>query len=302
MSFSKIKTLLLYAQYANTLSYYDDWKDAFTNAEEFEIDAVNIWDKKNTETVSQTIQQFDFIVVLHSAIGDTIEPISHFKNALASRKAKLLSFVANEVNLPMPSSMKHKIDFFIDIGADYIATQLPLEAGQWVYEDCKRSKVVAVPHALNPDVFRPVKPQRERKIDFGVRTHQYLPYIGDNDRNDLLNFFATSSFKPPIRIDMDVRSRFERADWAHFLNSSRGTLANEAGSFYLERDDRTVNAIDGYIRKNLEKVKADIKPLNEENFLFKIRMLAPAWLREFYKKRMGYGNAPTWRTICAMIS
>ena len=45
--------------------------------------------------------------------------------------------------------------------------------------------------------------------------------------------------------------RFDRADWANFLNRCKGTVSSEAGSWYLERDDETVEAIRRYVAEQL---------------------------------------------------
>jgi len=290
MSFSKIKTLLLYAQYSTSLSYYDDWKDAFTSSEYFEVKEINICDLNNVDVVRKSIRNYDFIVILHSAIGDSLEFIIPYGEVLRLRVCKLLSFVANEVNLPLPSSMRLKIDFLDKIKAEFIATQLPRDAGIWLYEDCKAAKVVAVPHALNPSVFKPVIPQKNRKIDIGVRSHKYMPYLGDNERNELFDFFINFRFSPPLQIDLNLKDRFNRTNWADFLNSAKGTLSNEAGSYYLEKDDKTVNEISAYVTKNFNNTNPNLKVVNEKSIMFKMRALAPRSWREWYKKFFGYAN------------
>lgn len=291
MGLAKVKTLLLYAQYSNTLSYYDDWKDAFIKKEEFLVDPVNICSNDGLEQVAKLVKDTEFIILVHSAIGDTLDNINPFRSLLKSRKCPLLSFVANEVNLPSPSSMKDKIDFLKDIEADFIATQLPLEAGRWLYGECTKSKVVAVPHALNPEAFKSTILQKRRKIDIGVRTNRYQPYLGDNDRNDLIEFFQRAQFEFNLKMDINLKDRFDRFNWAQFLNQCKATISNEAGSFFLERDDKTVNAISEYVKTNFSRANPHLKVTNEKSIIYRMREFAPRSIREWFKKAFGYANA-----------
>ena len=41
---SKIKTLVLFAHYTDKVSYYDDWADAFSDALEFNVSRLNLYD------------------------------------------------------------------------------------------------------------------------------------------------------------------------------------------------------------------------------------------------------------------
>ena len=107
--------------------------------------------------------------------------------------------------------------------------------------------VVSLPHALNPDAFRPHMRQADRPIDLGTRTYRYLAYLGDDDRNRMYDFFLNNRFDPPLTLDFSTGPRFDRAGWAAFLNRCKGTVSSEAGSWYLERDDTTVRAIRAYV-------------------------------------------------------
>ena len=134
------------------------------------------------------------------------------------------------------SSRAEKIALLADLQADWILTQLPLEAGEWLYAGCAGARIAAVPHALEPAVFQPRNGNAERDIDIGVRSARYTPYLGDNDRNRLLEHFANARFEPPLRVDVSTEQRLPREGWAAFLNRCRGTVATEAGSWYLQRD------------------------------------------------------------------
>ena len=52
------------------------------------------------------------------------------------------------------------------------------------------------------------------------------------------------------RLKVDISdARLDRGSWSDFLNRCRGTIATESGSWFLERDDATVDAIRAYVRE-----------------------------------------------------
>lgn len=220
--------------------------DAFRCSPLFEVTTLNICERGARRKLSRQISEHDVIVLLHSTNGDTLAYLNPLLPELQARNATLCVFVGNEVNLP-GSPMAEKISFLARVEPTYIFTQLPLEAGQWLYSDGTASRVVEVPHALNPDVFRPETGNRERPIDIGARSARYTPYIGDDQRNRLFDLFTRVEVRRDLVIDIDTESRFPRVEWAEFLNRCKGTVSTEAGSWYLERDDRTVNEIRAYV-------------------------------------------------------
>jgi hypothetical protein len=109
--------------------------------------------------------------------------------------------------------------------------------------------VISLPHALNPQAFQARTPQRERQIDIGARSFRYLAYLGDDDRNRIYDYFAGNRFEPPLTLDFSTEQRFDREGWATFLDRCKATIATEAGSWFLERDDVTVLAIREYLAR-----------------------------------------------------
>lgn len=275
------RTLVLYAQYTDRLSYYDDWLDAFKLSAAFNVESGNICDPSTLDRVKNKIGDYELIVILHSANGDTTFYIRKYAEILKKRKCRLLSFVGNEVNI-LGISMVDKIAFLREVEADLIATQLPLEAGQWLYAECAGSRVVALPHALNPAVFQPLMPNVARPIDIGVRTNRYSAYLGDNERNELLALFSTRSFRHPLTVDIDTENRFDRSNWASYLNRCKGTIANEAGSYYLERDDRTVLAIRAFAESTIDR--GGVLVVKSDSTLLKLWLSLPELLRRGVKR------------------
>jgi hypothetical protein len=245
---SRIKTLVLHAQYTTRLSYYDDWLDAFQAAPRFDVQALNICPRDAGEALRPALAEAELVVLLHSTNGDTTIYLEPLAPLLAARRAILVSFVGNEFNaVGSPIAAKRRV--FAAIRPDIIATQLLQEAGEYLFGDLA-GQVIAVPHALNPEAFRPERPAGERAIDIGVRAARYLPHLGDDDRNRVHDLFAANRFAPPLSVDVGSE-RLTRADWSRFLNACRGTVSCEAGSWYHERDDATVEAIRQWARQRL---------------------------------------------------
>jgi hypothetical protein len=196
--------------------------------------------------VHRAAGNIDAIVLLHSTNGDTTDYLEPLVPLLASRQVPLLSFVGNEVNLPAaPISAKRRL--FAKIRPDWIATQLLEEAGRFLFADVAEKSVVCVPHALNPHVFRTTRDIEARSIDIGVKASRYLPHLGDNDRNRLFDAVTQIGTQGQLKVDISD-TKLDRAGWAEFLNQCRGTVSTEAGSWFLERDDATVDSIRAYLR------------------------------------------------------
>jgi len=236
-----MKTLVLTLEYPTRSSYYEDWRDAFAQSPFFAATVRNIFHVSVRRQVRREIGAFELVVLLHSCTADTLDYIEDLTSALQGRRGMLVSFVGNEINLPwMP--LGDKIAWLKRVAPDIVATQLLRETGAWLYAEVA-TQVVSVPHALNPRGFRPEMPPAGRPIDVGVRSYRYLAHMGDDDRNRIHGYFAANRFAPPLALDFDFDHRLERDDWAGFLNRCKATISTEAGSWYLERDDRTVLAI-----------------------------------------------------------
>ncbi len=245
-----MKTLVLTLEYPSRASYYDDWKDAFAQSRVFTVTVRNIFHREARRRLKHEIAQWEAVVVLHSCTADTLDYAQSIATALQARRGKLVCFVGNELNLPW-APLGEKLAWLDRVQPDVIATQLLAEAGDWLYRGIG-APVLSLPHALNPAVFRSTRDQAERVIDIGARSYRYLAYLGDDDRNRLYDYFAVNRFTPPLRLDFSTEHRFDRAGWADFLNRCRATIATEAGSWYLERDDATVTAIRAYAAATAE--------------------------------------------------
>jgi hypothetical protein len=252
-----LKTLLLTLEYPSRASYYDDWRDAFVAAPQFDATMRNIFDRAVRAEVERTIGDYDLIVVLHACTADSLLYAEPLASVLQNRRGKLVAFIGNELNLPF-APLHAKIAWLKRVQPDIIATQLLAEAGAWLYAEIG-ARVISLPHALNPQAFQAHTPQRDRPIDIGARSFRYLAYLGDDDRNRIYDYFAANRFEPPLSLDFSTEQRFDRAGWAAFLDRCKATIATEAGSWFLERDDATVLAIRDYLasRSNGLVIRAD---------------------------------------------
>ena len=279
---SKLKLLVVYADYTDRLSYYDDWFDAFEAYPGFSVEGFNLVPAGEEVALSGKLANSDAVVILHSATGDTTIYLERYAAILGERKIPLLSFVGNEVNLPgSPIAAKRRV--LATIRPDWIATQLLEDAGRMLFGDLAGRGVVSIPHALNPAVFRPTLGSASRPIDIGTRAARYLPHLGDNDRNRIIEYFRVAGAQRGLAVDISD-ARFGRDDWAGFLNRCKGTVATEAGSWFIERDDATVNAIRAEIRSAAKGVMiANDSPLRS------LGHKLPWWMRAALRKTLGSG-------------
>ena len=241
---SQIKTLILTLQYDHRASYYDDWANAYTRSDLFDCEIMNLM-KIEPEDLARSIEDFDLVIFLHSALGDTLDYVAPLSRILADRRrAKLLAFIGNEFNHPYIPLMD-KVALLKSCRTNIIATQLLEEAGQYVYQE-SGAKVVSIPHALNPDLFRSNNSYTSRKTDIGMRSYRYPPYLGDNDRNEIIDYFIENGEALGLKADISTTKRFTPANWADFLGDCKAVLSTETGTWYLRRNDDLVKDVHAY--------------------------------------------------------
>jgi hypothetical protein len=243
---SRVRTVVLTVRYGVRASYYEDWLDAFAASPLFSTTPFNLFRRDERRAAMRALGEAELVVALHACSADTLEFILPLREALKARRGRFLMFVGNEYNLPW-APLGEKRRFMREVGADWGVTQLPLEAGQYLYADCAGA-VLALPHAANEAVFRRDKPDETRTIDLGGRSFRYPVFLGDDDRNRVYDLFSELGPAAGLRVDISTGSRLDRTGWAAFLNDCRGTVGTEAGTWYIERDDATALAIRDYLR------------------------------------------------------
>lgn len=280
---SRMRILVGHARYTDRLSYYDDWLDAFANAPQFDAVPVNIVNPETRTRLPGLLREVDAVVLLHSTNGDTTTYLEPHVEALARRGVPLLTFVGNEVSLPgSPIAEKRKI--FGALKPEYIGTQLLLEAGRYLFDDVVSRRVVAIPHALNAAIFKPTGPIDDRPLDVGVRAARYIPHLGDDDRNRLMHWFAAYGSVHGLNVEVSDE-RLDRKGWANYLNECKATISTEAGTWFLERDDATVNAIREYI---LSKTTRSFV-LRNDTTLRRVGHQMPWWMKSIVRRAMQSG-------------
>lgn len=234
-----------------TLSYIQDWEEGFTASPRLDIDRCNLLNVFDVAQARRHIRDYALIVVLHSAVGDNLQAINRVQSILQARKGRLLALIGNEYVL-----MPEKIGFLRSVGADFVGSQLPLAAAQWLYEDCRETCVLPAPHALNARVYTRQN-TGERPIDIGFIGDFYPWFIGDIERTQAIELFQQRSAEFGLRSDFR-RQRLARGEWVSFLNQTYGVIGGESGTYYLERDDRSQRAVTELLRTNPDATFDDV--------------------------------------------
>jgi len=208
------------------LGYVGDWRDALCESPSLEVRVCNITNLVDFASCLRRIRDFDLVIVLHSAAGDSMTPLRHGARRLRGRRGKLVVFVGNEYDL-----MDEKLAFLRATRADYVCSQLPAESARWLYDGCG-AEVLPLPHALNPALYRPAPP--ERPVDIGFVGPRYPLFVGDVERTRLID--AVRSRAPRRGLVCDIREQtVPRTEWASFLARSTGTVGAESGTYFLDR-------------------------------------------------------------------
>lgn len=239
-----MKIAILYSNHTPLLSYNDDWLESFFDIKDIFVKKYNVLEL-NLFQSQRILYEYDYIVLLHSTNSNSFSlPKAYRVGSLNFRKAKIIYFVGNEYKL-----MREKINFAKLNHIDYIVSQLPQDTAEWLYEKTN-SKIISLPHALNAKVFKSINSFEDRIIDVGNRSYEYPWYLGDVDRVKTLEFLDKLDVNLKLDISTNPLKRFNRQEWANFLNTCKFTIASEAGSSFLERDDKTRKLVNEYIDKN----------------------------------------------------
>jgi len=241
MGASKIRTLAIVAHYPERLSYFADWLDALTVDSVLDVTPANLVTPLGRRRVRRNARDADLVVLLHSAIGDSLTEIGRCAAALDARRGSLVAFVGNEVSLP-GQPLRAKVDLLRQLSPEVIGTQLPIDAASVLYAEVPGAKVIPMPHALNPAQFFPTVPNDERPIDVGFRGGKYPASLGEHDRDRIVDYFATTKFDMPLEIDARIDSSYGRRGWSGFLNRCKATIGAESGVRELRLEMPDVDA------------------------------------------------------------
>ena len=226
-------------QFHDYLSYVMDWRDTFCQVPELDVEVCNINNLVHYSRCLLTIRKYDLIVVSHVAAGDDMTVLLKTARWLERRRGKLIMFIGNEYDL-----LDEKISFMRSIEAEVICSQLPLEAARYLYQECDHGQLISMPHALNAAVYYPM-PDSQRMIDIGFIGDLYWPFIGDQERTALIRLFETQNGRHGLACDIRTE-RIPRPAWAKFLNSCKGIIGAESGTYYLNDRGRLLAAAREY--------------------------------------------------------
>jgi hypothetical protein len=226
------RALVIFTHYPERLSYFADWLDALRAEPSLEVLPANLANPVGHRRVKRHAPAADLVIVLHSAIGDSLSEIGRCVSALSGRRGPLVAFIGNEISLPN-QPLRAKVDMLRRLEPQIIGTQLLVESAQRLYAGVEGARVVAMPHALNPKTFQPGVPQPERPVDIGFRGARYLASVGDDDRNRIVDYFATASFVPPLVTDIRTDTSYGRRGWSGFLSRCKATIGAESGAHAL---------------------------------------------------------------------
>ena len=269
------------------MSYMDDWEDAFRLDAQFAVTVVDIQHRQQVVAISKVITRFNLIVGLHSVLrtSTAAEALEQLATILDRRNGKFICLVGDEVNLHN-ALLSAKLSVLKNLAPDYVGTQLPLEAGRWLYDDIP-TKVVSLPHALNSHYWFAENDNKNRPIDIGAISVKYPIYLGDIDRNRLFEQFTSIQKSHPDRYKFALQNgqdvRLTRSGWRDFMRSCKGTISCEAGSSFLERDDATVLAVMEYLEN---AAKSSGKYVVKDGFPRRIFQSLPKKLRALVKSTL----------------
>lgn len=211
------------------LSYVRDWRDAFCRSPAFDVSICDMNNLVHLSGCMLRIRAYDLIVVSHVAAGDDMSLINRIIPFLARRSCPIVVFLGNEYDL-----LDQKLEFCRAVKANFLCSQLPIAAAEYLYGELEGARILQTPHALNPSVYAPA-PDAQRDLDVGFVGDIYWPFVGDRERTDLIAYFEQNG--PQLGLRCDIRggrsSRMPRDEWAAFLNRCRTLIGAESGTYYL---------------------------------------------------------------------
>jgi hypothetical protein len=249
---NRLAKKLLQTRY-DALSYVYDWLDALQHNTELDITIVNLTNLLDLFQNRRALKEFPLVIIMHSAIGDSMRLIEKTRSLLQNRRGQLVSFIGNEY-LDMPE----KIQFLQDVQADYICSQLPLASARRLYSDCTDSEILAMPHALNQRLYQPGN--QDRTIDIGFRGANYPLFIGDTERNNFTKYIENNLTKYGLIGDFCYKT-VGRKEWTKLLQSCSGTIGAESGSYFLDDQAKSITAAREYQIKHPNTSFSDLYQL-----------------------------------------
>lgn len=256
-----IRTLLLFACAPDaTFSYHVGWPRHFQRHPAFECTPINLADRRWTSRLrANTLARLwrgDLVVMLHSVFSNAQMLTGALFDAVRALPQPKAYFIGNEYKF-----MSRKMTFCEELGVSLLVSQSMSSPVHSLYRDRLRCAVTGIPNTgLDPAVFAPVTPRRERPIDLGYRADDVPAYLGHNERRELATFFQSHArdFGLAVDISLDPGDRFQEREWAAFLNRCKGQLGSEAGGDYFLLDDQLREQVNAYVRDHPEAPLSEV--------------------------------------------
>ena len=267
----KILLIVNRDQSYDKLSYYDDWVKAFVEHRRVSLTLIDYLE------VNSIKDNFNFIFLHHSTNADSIKPLKDLLPFLERRKEEIFIFIGNEFNnIFSPLGDRRKILKKINIS--YVGSMLMHDAAQYLWSDIARKKVILTPPALNENNFFSHQSFDSRKYDIGFKGIKYYSYIGDTERNEMIEKFSKLK---GFNLSVD-NTRFDSKNWSIFLNSCKSVISSEAGSYYVDIDDKIVRQIISEIKQKTKKII--IPRTNIDKYFYKLPLVIKNIIKFFLSK------------------
>ena len=242
-----MKIALVNTELINPTGYYKDWLKAFLEYENIEVD-LYVTNKMGIIDSFRLIQKkYDLIVLLPSVYSNGLRLPKILRFLLFKiRKSPCAVFFVNEYK-----HAQRKINFINKFEIEYIVSQMPLDIANWLYSETK-AKVISLPPALSSIEYDNIKEFENRKIDLGTRLHNVPFYLGSKDKFKVLEFAQCLSDDFVVDVKMTKGYEFKGNEWLEFLGDCKFTIAAQAGTSYLEKDDTSMKLIKKYLQNNAD--------------------------------------------------
>jgi len=230
--YNRVNLLFAELRDANSrLSYVADWRDAFLQSPWLDVELCNINNLLHLGRCLLGIRKYDLIIISHAAAGDDMALLTRIGHFLHRRRGKIVMFIGNEYDL-----LDDKLAFISDVEPEYVCSQLPISAARYLYREGTRCEIVEMPHALNPASYRVIEGTKRNK-DIGFIGDLYWPFVGDRERTDLIEWFERNGAGHGLQCDIR-KVRVTREEWNAFLNTCKGVIGAESGTYYLNERGR----------------------------------------------------------------
>lgn len=258
-----VRILLLYAATSDnrTYSYQSGWPRNFLSDPHFICTPLNLGDRSLSNRlrgqVVTRLARYDAVVILHSVFSNACFLEGSLLEALSRVPQPKAYFIGNEYKM-----LPEKMAFCDRLPLALLVTQSMSPAVHRMYAERLHCPVIGLPNTgLDPAVFAPTTPRRERPIDLGYRSGESAMYLGHQERRDIAECLIANGGRYGLTLDvsLDERTqRFAEREWAAFLNRCKGQLGTEAGGDYFELTDATRNRVNAYVASHPETTFADV--------------------------------------------